>query len=222
MFSSSYSFLSSIKDRLSGDLTFTTNGFLGGRSGSEVQHQLSWMRYISNVIKTHDHMPKNNLFLKVAVTLLNLSYFLGFLRMDVLFQPSGHVYMVRFRLFEFFGYGLRIHLITSPDHDTNPHDHPFDFLSIVMMGGYTEWVKDPYVTGGGYERTWNVKSQLKKGPRFVRAEGFHNIVDLEDFALTMVFTFPKRREWSFYDEDLDKAVYWKDYLGLCDLDGDHS
>jgi hypothetical protein len=55
-----------------------------------------------------------------------------------LLHADGTPYMERFALFETPWISARIHHIASPDLDRDMHDHPWNFASLVLSGGYTE------------------------------------------------------------------------------------
>jgi hypothetical protein len=104
--------------------------------------------------------------------------------------------------------------MVRPDADKDPHDHPWDFISWVMWGGYDEeiWPNDI------------------KGPRppelvpsvFHRAVGtiarrlgthMHRVVKLpRGEAWTFVITNDRYRSWGFWTPE--GWVYWRTYMGL--------
>ncbi len=102
---------------------------------------------------------------------------------------SGNPYMRRFFLIKTKFGSIRVHEILRSDGDRHLHDHPFDFLSIILSGGYTE------ITPLG---------ETKKGPLsliFRRATDLHRLVLGEgQTAWTLVFTSPWKRRWGFQTE----------------------
>lgn len=44
----------------------------------------------------------------------------------------------RKRKYRWIPFSIRMHVIHEPDNDRHYHDHPFDALSCVLRGGYTE------------------------------------------------------------------------------------
>lgn len=106
--------------------------------------------------------------------------------------------------------GRFLHVIFLPDLDRDPHDHPWDFKSLILRRGYLDeqWVK---CFGKVFCRIQKV-GFLKLVSR--RAEHLHRVRGIEEGkpAWTLVSTGPQRREWGFVD---DKGwVHWKKYLGL--------
>lgn len=95
----------------------------------------------------------------------------------------GTLYLVRLHLFQVPRGAAMLHWILTPDPHPDPHDHPVDFLSITIRGGYTEW------TPAGY-----VSSRI----RFRRATDVHRIVAVEPGTVTLVLAGPVVREWGFW------------------------
>lgn len=95
-------------------------------------------------------------------------------------------YMRRWCLFTPWG-AIRIHHIMRPDEDRFPHDHPFDFTSFILKGGYIEW------RPGESTRQFLPGDVVRR-----RAEDLHIIKALpRGDAWTLVFAGPLRRRWGF-------------------------
>lgn len=130
----------------------------------------------------------------------------------------GNVYMRRFILLLPFGLGtIRLHNIMRSDDDRHLHDHPFDFVSLLLTGGYFETLPTPKVNG----------SRMRYRPRFSivrkRAEDLHSLT-LTRPVWTLVFAGPKRRDWGFatergwvpnhrYLDEFPKRAEWRDLPG---------
>lgn len=85
---------------------------------------------------------------------------------------------------------LRLHHILRGDDDRDYHDHPMDFTSLVLSGGYIEHSPD--------------KEPRKFLPGDVnrkRAEDLHRLELIGDDAWTIVLAGPFRRDWGFKTED---------------------
>lgn len=103
---------------------------------------------------------------------------------------------------------LRLHHILRSDGDRHLHDHPFDFTSLLLTGGYTEFWQD-WDMGGGMtvrERYFPRFSIVRK-----QAEDAHRLV-LDRPLWTFVISGPKRRSWGFHTEK--GWVYHLEYLDL--------
>lgn len=103
----------------------------------------------------------------------------------------AHDYMRRWRFKTPWGM-LRIHHILRSDDRDHLHDHPMDFVSFILWGGYVEY-------------TPNLPPK-KYGPGSVvvrRAEDLHalELCDKKRGAWTLLLTPPFRRKWGFATPD---------------------
>jgi len=106
---------------------------------------------------------------------------------------------------------LRLHHILRSDEDRHLHDHPFDFTSLLLTGGYVEITHGEMLLNGQpilvpLQRTWPRFSIVHK-----RAEESHRLV-LTRPVWTFVVSGPKRRSWGFHTEQ--GWVNHRDYLHL--------
>lgn len=113
----------------------------------------------------------------------------------------AHDYMRRWVLFHPFG-AVRLHHILRSDSRDHFHDHPMDFTSIILRGGYIEYTPD------GPPRRFLPGDVVRK-----KAEDLHYLELIEDTALTLVLAGPMRRNWGFATQDgwVQASVYdaWK-------------
>lgn len=120
--------------------------------------------------------------------------FLGFgYRRDVI---AGD-YMRRWTFYTPIGM-VRVHHIMRSDNDRHFHDHPFDFVSLILRGGYLE------------HRPGKKQRMFLPGDFVVRrAEEMHYLTLLGRDAWTLVFASKPRRRWGFATEDgwIDAAEY---------------
>lgn len=115
---------------------------------------------------------------------------------DEIVGPDGSVYMRRYYVAKTrFGW-VRIHEILRSDQDRHLHDHPWNFISLILSGGYTEHTPEGV-------RKYGPMSLLYR-----RAEALHRLT-LEGTAWTFVVTGPKKRSWGFQTER--GWVYYRDY-----------
>lgn len=136
-------------------------------------------------------------------------------------------YLRRFYLFERKSFKLYLHVIKRDDDDPDPHDHPWDFTTLILKNGYVDesyefgesdrQTVNGYVTGT-YRRT-NKKDELHfLSVRKRKAEHLHQ-VKLRDGkpAWTIVLLGQYRRKWGFVKPD-GKWVMWREYLNYWDPD----
>lgn len=120
-------------------------------------------------------------------------------------------YLERYYLFlkdrKNFPFNIFLHKFLKSDPD-DVHDHPWPYATIILKGGYWEWV--PQFAGGvkiGEYAKW-------RGPghfRFCSAESFHRIeLDPNITAWTLFFPGPQKREWGFWSKG--KWVQHEEYL----------
>jgi hypothetical protein len=59
-------------------------------------------------------------------------------RKDIAARDTGDVYMRRWRLVSTPWFGVFVHHILAPDWTRDLHDHPWGFVSVRLVGTYTE------------------------------------------------------------------------------------
>ena len=116
-------------------------------------------------------------------------------------------YMHRWVLKTPFG-SLRLHRILRRDLDRDPHDHPFDFTSLILFGGYVEERHD---TRDG--KPVNAQTTFYPAGSILRrrAEDAHRIVYVLPGTLTLVLTSGRKRSWGFCTHQ--GWIPWRTYVG---------
>lgn len=89
-----------------------------------------------------------------------------------------------------FGGHVFLHHMERADLDRDLHDHPWSFVSVILKGGYCEYVR----SGDAIRPVFN-----RPGRVVIRgAEHLHRVSFLPSGECwTLVFTGPKRRKWGF-------------------------
>lgn len=113
----------------------------------------------------------------------------------------------------------RVHMTLRSDQDSCLHDHPFRSVSIILRGGYWEWM--PYEPDPARARFHNgVEAMYRvwRGPGaivFRRASARHKL-ELADGkpAWSLFIMGPKTNEWGFYTPE--GKVGWQDFLQRAD------
>lgn len=108
---------------------------------------------------------------------------------------GGELYMERFYLSA--DLNVRLHHICMSDPDRDLHDHPWDFVSVVLTGAYCETT----VEGSA---TYSAPAVIAR-----KAETLHRLTLLEGPMWTYVVTGPVRRRWGFATPD--GWVDWAEY-----------
>jgi len=109
-----------------------------------------------------------------------------------------------------FPFNIFLHKFLKSDPD-DVHDHPWPYATLILKGGYYEWVPEfnSYGEQVGEKRFW-------RGPghfRFSAAHSFHRIELKEGVECWTLFMPGKQqREWGFLVDN--NWIKWNDYLQL--------
>jgi hypothetical protein len=89
---------------------------------------------------------------------------------------------------------IRLHKILRSDKDRHSHDHPFDFWSLLLTGGYDEVLPSSLL--------FDEFTARRRWLSVVRHRGAdaHRLI-LTRPVWTLVLVSPKYREWGFHTED---------------------
>ncbi len=115
---------------------------------------------------------------------------------------AGSLYLRRFLLTpSVFGWRLMLHKICRPDNDRVLHDHPWDFATLCLRGGYVELVLMPDQEA--------LAMTLTAGQARLRAAQHTHRIDriLGPAAWTLVLHGPRRREWGFWNTEQVPATF---------------
>ena len=130
----------------------------------------------------------------------------------VLDRASNEPYLERYYLFlkdrNRFPFNVFLHKFLKSDPD-DLHDHPWPYATIILKGGYYEWIPN-YDKNG--KRLCEVAVWRKPGHfRVSSANSFHRIeLDPAVTCWTLFMPGPQQREWGFMVKD--KWVQWEQYL----------
>jgi hypothetical protein len=117
-------------------------------------------------------------------------------------SKEGKVHFRRWRILATPWFNIYIHNILRSDEEAHPHDHPWNFLSFVLKGGYSEeWLH--FYEDKAYQKGAPLLKSVRRPGTFVYhdAKDFHKLTLLKGSAWTLVFTFGKRRpSWGFQTE----------------------
>lgn len=154
-------------------------------------------------------------------------HFLRQPRLKVIPDGCGEPYLIRFYLFWFLGFSLKLHIIIRSDAERELHDHPWDYLSYMISGGYKEETPimnaflEPlnritisqglppkhFRLGDPTEKNYIAPRSLcfHKAPHPHRLELFESgrqgNTKLYEPAVTLVLSYPRKRVWGFYGKD---------------------
>lgn len=131
------------------------------------------------------------------------------IRRLILRRGDGQVYLERWGISHPRVGGVLLHCMTAPDPGLDLHDHPWSFVTIPVVGSYSEERAQTreaveladHAVGGDVQwvRRWR--------PRLMRLDECHRIIALHrETVWTLVINGPRRRTWGFY-----VPSGWKDY-----------
>lgn len=139
------------------------------------------------------------------------------------------VYLRRFFLFPRNKFAnLYLHHIMRSDDDAWPHDHPWNFASLILKNGYLDeqwgWLREWDAWGKKFREDPTYcpeKYEITRPGKFVyrKAEHVHRVILDRGPAWTLVFTGRRFRQWGFWVEG--KFTFWREFLnfwGENDLD----
>ena len=130
----------------------------------------------------------------------------------VMDRQDNEPYLERYYVFlkerRKFPFNVFIHKFLKSDPD-DVHDHPWPYATLILKGGYYEWV--PHFNEQGIKtcetRHWRGPGHL----RFCRANSFHRIeLHPNITAWTLFMPGPQKREWGFLVNN--KWIHNEQYL----------
>jgi hypothetical protein len=115
-------------------------------------------------------------------------------------------------------FGIYVHFIYREDLDPVPHDHPWNFIRMVLRGSYIEnYTVDP-ANGPAYPQMI-----LPFRPLFFPVNHAHRIVMVKPGTISLVLVGRKIRDWGFWGpSEVAPPRTWVDYrdaLGLRPAEG---
>ena len=108
-------------------------------------------------------------------------------------RPDGRIYLDRWG-FDFSRGGIFIHRMAAPDPGADVHDHPYNFFTMILRGGYTQKVAN--VRGIDLPH-W--ERLLPFTVRFMRLDEAHSITSLAaQTSWSLIIHGRRVRPWGFY------------------------
>lgn len=97
-----------------------------------------------------------------------------------------------------------VHRFLRSDEDRALHDHPWDFVSVILRGRYIEHREQ----GSTLRLPFSVAYRPAETRH--RVQLYRNLVTgIEDPCLTLIVTGPKVREWGFWCAE--RFVHWRQW-----------
>ena len=107
-----------------------------------------------------------------------------------IYSKEGILHFKRWALIESRWASIYLHKICESDQDRHCHTHPWNFISLILSGGYFE-----EVPSGAFKLFSSWTLNIK------RAEDFHKITLVKKPTWTLVFAGKRRHEWGYWIDD---------------------
>jgi hypothetical protein len=122
----------------------------------------------------------------------------GLTLFNTIYAGTMHLgdYMSRWVIELWDGRSLRLHHIKQSDKARSLHDHPWEYWSFLLTGGYTEHT----AMGSTYLPRFSLVRRY--------AEQTHRLELTDGPVWTLVWTGPKRKPWGFIVEN--NWIPWRD------------
>jgi len=124
---------------------------------------------------------------------------------------DGRDYLYRLRILSTPFGGVYLHKIINAD-PADPHDHPWNFVSIILKGGYDEVRHmvgpDRMIGQEGRVYFWR-RGHINR----VKLNEAHRIAKIIPGTWTLVFVGRRQREWGFFINEADYGTWipWQEY-----------
>lgn len=115
---------------------------------------------------------------------------------EKLYQGKDH-YLTRWTLV-LFGYSIRLHHWIGNDVGPHLHDHPFNFISILLKGGYTNITSDQHYQDCPYHITFSRKHIKALSMWYANGERRHRLEIDSGGAWTLLLCGRPYRKWGFW------------------------
>jgi hypothetical protein len=144
-------------------------------------------------------------------------------RVELIFDRgnSNRLYLVRYIIIKSHYISIYIHRFLLSD-QADLHNHPWNFCSYVIRGGYTEVFFRGKVNSSidpNFKPTTNKRSTTENRFAFRKANDFHRVVldkeysikEIDKAPLTFFVGFRRTQVWGFLSPK--GFINWKTYLG---------
>lgn len=114
----------------------------------------------------------------------------------------SRVYLRRLIIFKTPWCGLYLHWIYLPDNGRDPHNHPMNFISLVLKGGYTEQRYWQWDVDGAEGTMTHMRKRKRWSIARTTTRDFHDIRKLAlSPTITLLFTGKRQQDWGFLTKD---------------------
>ena len=127
-------------------------------------------------------------------------------------SKKGITHFKRWSIIQSKWFNIYIHAIYVADLDKHCHDHPWNFMSIILKGTYIEKVINKHPKHNRYI-SYLTRSFWSNTFKWNKAETTHKIDKIMDGPVyTLFITGKNRRDWGY---DVDGTWYqWEEYHSI--------
>lgn len=120
-------------------------------------------------------------------------------------SQEGELHFLRWRFFSCPWFRIYLHKICLPDYDEHQHTHPWNFISLILKGGYyEEWRNEPewHITKSAY---WTRGSLIHH-----KRSDSHSIKRMIGPVWTLVFSYGSYKPWGYrvWSEETNSNSKW--------------
>lgn len=116
---------------------------------------------------------------------------------DIFLAGTATPYLSRLHIVQTPFGAIMLHWINSPDPQSDEHDHPVTFISLLLRGSYDE--------------LRNGRRRTVRWLNFIRASDQHRITATHGRVLTLALASRNLRPWGFHTTN--GWVAWREYKG---------
>lgn len=124
-------------------------------------------------------------------------------------DDPDETYLTRWRIIGTPWFSIYLHRMDGPDSRPTLHDHPWNFLSVVLRGGYVERRLDPLTM----EVNENHRVRRANRVRAHEAHAIHTLLRVPTW--TLLFVGARRRTWGYWEPrylgDRDEWWAWTEF-----------
>lgn len=129
-------------------------------------------------------------------------------------RVNNQPYLERYYIFlkdrKWFPFNIFVHKFLKSDPD-DVHDHPWPYATLILKGGYYEWI--PQFNEDGKKVGEIAKWRSPGHFRICKAESYHRIeLDPNVECWTLFMPGPQRRDWGFLVNN--KWIHNETYLSM--------
>lgn len=105
-----------------------------------------------------------------------------------------------------------LHHFLMSDTDEELHNHPWNGLSVILLGGYSEERRVPENCMGFGMDTWVRREYKPWSINRIGKDDFHRVDLYEKDCWTLFIIGEKQQSWGFWNRHTDEYTDWREFL----------